>query len=81
MLAMAVATSIDALAVGISFSFLNENIWLAALLIAVTTAIFSAIGIQVGNIFGCRFKSPAEFIGGLILLLMGIKILVEHIWV
>ena len=81
MLVMAVATSIDALAVGISFSFFNENIWTAALLIAITTAIFSAIGIYVGNIFGSRFKSVAEFTGGLILLLMGVKILVEHIWV
>lgn len=81
MLVMAVATSIDALAVGISFSFLNENIWLAALLIAVTTAIVSAIGIRVGNICGCRFKTIAEFTGGLILLIMGVKILVEHIWV
>ena len=81
MLMMAVATSIDALAVGISFSFIKENIWMAALLIAVTTAIFSAIGIRVGNIFGCRFKSPAEFLGGRRFLLMGIKILVEHIWV
>ena len=81
MLVMAIATSIDALAVGISFSYLNENIWMAALLIAVTTAIFSAIGIRVGNIFGSRFKSFAEFTGGLILLVMGIKILVEHIWV
>ena len=81
MLVMAVATSIDALAVGISFSFFNENIWTAALLIAITTAIFSAIGIYVGNIFGSRFKSVAEFTGGLILLLMGVKILVDHIWV
>lgn len=81
MLVMALATSIDALAVGVSFSFFNENIWATSLLIAVTTAIFSAIGIRVGNLFGSRLKSLAEFIGGLILFLVGIKILVEHIWV
>ncbi|NMB36976.1 MAG: manganese efflux pump [Bacteroidales bacterium] len=81
MLMMAIATSIDAFAVGVSFSFFNANIWTAALLIALTTALFSAIGIYVGNIFGGRFRSVAEFAGGFILLLVGIKILIEHIWI
>ncbi len=79
MLAMAVATSIDALAVGVSFAFLNVNIWQAVLIIGVTTAVFSSAGVYIGNMFGSRYKSKAEFTGGLILIFMGIKILVEHL--
>ena len=75
MLVMAVATSIDALAVGISFSFLMKIYGWTALLIAITTAIFSVIGIYVGIYFRKPLKSVAEFTGGLILLLMGVKIL------
>ena len=78
MLAMAVATSIDALAVGVSFSFLHVNIWKAVLLIGLTTGIFSAVGVYVGNIFGTRYKNKAEFAGGFILIAMGLKILLEH---
>lgn len=78
MLAMAVATSIDALAVGVSFAFLNVNIWEAVLLIGITTGAFSAVGIYIGNIFGSKYKSKAEFAGGFILVAMGIKILLEH---
>ena len=78
MLAMAVATSIDALAIGVSFAFLKVNIWLAILLIGLVTAIFSASGVYIGNIFGSRYKSKAEFAGGLILISMGLKILLEH---
>ena len=80
MLAMAVATSVDALAVGVSFAFLKVNIWLAVLLIGITTAAFSGVGIVVGNIFGCRFKSKAELAGGIILVAMGCKILIEHLF-
>ena len=80
MLAMAVATSVDALAVGVSFAFLRVNIWLAVLLIGITTAAFSGVGIVVGNMFGCRFKSKAELAGGIILVAMGCKILLEHLF-
>ncbi len=79
MLAMAVATSIDALAVGVSFAFLNVNIWSAILFIGITTAAFSAVGVYVGNVFGSRYKSKAEFAGGFILIVMGIRILIEHL--
>lgn len=78
MLAMAVATSIDALAVGVSLAFLKANIWSAVFIIGLTTGAFSAAGIYIGNIFGNRYKSKAEFAGGLILILIGAKILCEH---
>lgn len=78
MLAMAVATSIDALAIGVSFAFLKVNIWTAVLMIGLTTGMFSAIGIYIGNVFGNRYKSKAEFAGGFILVVMGLKILIDH---
>ena len=78
MFAMAVATSIDALAIGVSFAFLNVNIWKAVALIGVTTALFSGAGVVIGNVFGSRYKSKAEFVGGFILVAMGLKILLEH---
>ena len=78
MLPLAVATSIDALAVGVSFAFLKANIWLSALVIGLTTYLFSVAGIKIGHRFGARYRSRAEFIGGVVLVLMGIKILVEH---
>lgn len=78
MLALAVATSIDALAVGVTFSFLHVNIWKAVLIIGITTALFSAAGVLIGNFFGSRWKSKAEFAGGFILVAMGLKILLEH---
>ena len=78
MLAMAVATSIDALAVGVSFAFLKVNIWEAVLIIGITTALFSGVGILIGNFFGARWKSKAELTGGIILVAMGLKILLEH---
>jgi len=80
MLVMAVATSIDALAVGVSFAFLKVDIWMAVLLIGVTTAAFSGAGVLIGNAFGCRYKSKAELAGGLILMAMGVRILVTHLW-
>ena len=79
MLSMAVATSIDALAVGVSFAFLKVDIWSAILVIGVTTAAFSAAGVLVGNVFGARYKSKAELTGGIILVAIGLKILLEHI--
>ena len=78
MLALSVATSIDALAVGISFAFLQVDIVPAALIIGGVTFIFCAAGVKTGNIFGAKFKSKAEFAGGVILVLMGLKILLEH---
>ncbi len=79
MLLMAVATSIDALAVGISFAFLAVKIVPAAVLIGVTTFILSGIGIYIGHAFGSKYKSKAELVGGIILVLIGVKILLEHL--
>lgn len=78
MLMLAIATSIDALAVGVSFAFLHVEILKAITSIGVITAILSAIGLKIGNVFGMRYKSKAEFTGGIVLVLMGVKILVEH---
>lgn len=75
MLAMAVATSIDALAVGVSFAFLQVDIWIAILIIGLTTGLFSGVGVFIGNLFGSRYKSRSEFVGGVILIAMGLKIL------
>lgn len=80
MLTMAVATSIDALAVGISFGILPDvNITVAVSSIGIITFILSAVGVKIGNVFGAKYKSKAEFAGGLILVLLGIKILLEHL--
>lgn len=80
MLTMAIATSIDALAVGITLALLPEvNIGAAVGFIGAITFILSAVGIKIGNIFGAKFKSKAEFSGGVILILMGLKILLEHL--
>ena len=81
MLPLAVATSIDALAVGISFAFLGVDIVTAALLIGATTFVLSGVGIFVGNIFGSKYKSKAELAGGVVLILIGLKILLEHLGV
>ena len=79
MFLLALATSIDALAVGISFAFLKVDIWISVLVIGLMTGAFSALGVQLGHVFGCRFKSKAEFIGGVILVAIGLKILLEHL--
>lgn len=80
MFVMAVATSIDALAVGITFALLPDvNIAAAVSFIGVTTFILSGAGLKIGNVFGIKYKAKAEFAGGLILVLMGIKILLEHL--
>lgn len=79
MLMLAIATSIDALAVGVSFAFLRVDVWTAVLFIGVTTAAFSCAGVVIGNRFGARYKSKAELAGGVILVLIGLKILIEHL--
>ena len=79
MLPLAVATSIDALTVGITFAFLQVDILWAVTLIGVTTFVLSAIGVKAGGIVGERGKSRAELAGGIVLILMGCKILVEHL--
>lgn len=81
MLPMAVATSIDALAVGISFSFMRVQIGWAVVFIGVTTFLLSAVGVKIGNHFGAKYKSKAELFGGIVLILLGIKILLEHLGV
>ena len=81
MLVLAVATSIDALAVGVTFAFLDVNIWTPVALIGVTTCILSMIGVKVGSVFGAKYEKKAEFIGGVILILLGVKILLEHLGV
>ena len=79
MLLLAVATSIDALAIGVTFAFLSVNIVEAIILIGITTGIISGVGLKIGNVFGSRYKSKAEMAGGIVLILMGIKILVQHL--
>ena len=81
MLALAVATSIDALTVGITFAFLQVDILLAVSLIGLTTFLLSAVGVKAGAVVGSRGKSWAELAGGLVLVLMGCKILLEHLGV
>ncbi len=77
MLPLAVATSIDALAMGVTLNLSGANIWVAAPLIAVTTFILSPVGLLVGNVFGAKYKNKAEFAGGLVLVCLGVKILLE----
>ena len=79
MFPLAIATSIDALAIGVSLAFLRVNIWSAILVIGLTTALFAACGVYIGKFFGYRFRSKAEFAGGIVLCCIGLKILLEHI--
>ena len=82
MFLMAVATSIDALAVGISLAMVGSvNIWMAAGFIGICTFLLSALGVKIGNVFGSRYEKKAEIVGGVILILLGIKILLEHLGV
>lgn len=82
MLVMAIATSIDALAIGVSMALAgNVNIWIAIALIGVTTCLTSALGVKIGNIFGSKFEKKAQMAGGIILILLGLKILLEHLGV
>ena len=80
MLLLAIATSIDALAVGITFAFFEVNVYFAIIIIGITTFCISMLGVKIGNIFGVKYKSKAEFTGGAVLVLLGIKILIEHLF-
>jgi len=80
MLGLAIATSIDAFAVGVTFAFFKIHIFRAAIIIGSITFSLSISGIKIGNIFGTRFKSKAEFVGGVVLVLLGVKIVVEHLF-
>ena len=81
MFPLAIATSIDALAAGFTLAVPGTNIVVALILIGVVTFVLSAIGVKLGNIFGSRFKTPAEIAGGAVLILLGVKILLEHLGV
>ena len=80
MLAMAVATSIDALAVGVTFAFLEVRIIPAITFIGLITFFCSAAGVKIGNVFGLKYKSKAELFGGVVLIAIGLKILIEHLF-
>ena len=79
MLILSIATSIDALAVGVTFAFLNVNIFIAFTLIGIITFALSVLGVKIGNRFGDKFESKAELVGGVTLIIIGIKILLEHL--
>lgn len=81
MLVLAIATSIDALAVGITLAFLKVNIWAAAAFIGAVTFIISAAGVKIGHAFGEKYTNKAELAGGIILMAIGVKILLEHLGV
>ena len=83
MLPMAVATSIDAMAVGVTFAFTGTyvNIWVSVVIIGITTCLLSMAGVKVGSVFGARYEKKAEILGGVILILLGLKILLEHLGV
>ena len=81
MFPLAIATSIDALAVGISFACIQVQLWSSVLIIGVTTFLFSVLGVKIGNVFGSRFEKGAGVLGGIILILIGLKILLEHLGV
>jgi len=80
MLLLAIATSIDALAVGITFAFFEINIFMTIMITGLTTFCISTGGVKIGNVFGTKYKSKAEFAGGVILVLLGLKIFVEHVF-
>jgi len=79
MFLLAIATSIDALAVGISFACIQVRLWSSVLIIGLTTFLFSVLGVKIGNVFGSRFEKSAGILGGIILILIGLKILLEHL--
>lgn len=81
MIVLAIATSIDALAVGVTFAFFETNLWISILVIGVITFAMSIIGVKVGNKFGDKFQNKAELLGGIILIFIGLKILLEHLGV
>lgn len=79
MLPLAVACSIDAFAVGVSFAFMKVNIWFSVIVIGVVTGAFSAAGLYIGRVFGARWQKPAQIAGGAVLVLLGLKVLLEHL--
>lgn len=79
MIVLAIATSIDALAIGVTFAFLQVNILLGIIIIGVITFLLSMIGVKLGNIFGDKYEKKSQIVGGAILILMGLKILLEHL--
>lgn len=79
MLPLAVACSIDAFAVGVSFAFMKVNIWFSVIVIGVVTGAFSAAGLYIGRVFGARWQKPAQIAGGAVLVLIGLKMLLEHL--
>ncbi|RSX58394.1 manganese efflux pump MntP family protein [Bifidobacterium samirii] len=79
MLPLAVACSIDAFAVGVSFAFMEAHVWASAAVIGVTTGLFSAAGLYIGRAFGARWQKPAQIAGGVVLIVIGVKVLVEHL--
>jgi len=79
MLLLAIATSIDALAVGVSFACIQVKLWSSVIIIGITTFLFSVLGVKIGNVFGSRYEKSASVVGGIILILIGLKILLEHL--
>ena len=79
MLPLAVACSIDAFAVGVSFAFMQVNIWFSVIVIGVVTGAFSAAGLYIGRVFGARWQKPEQIAGGAVLVLIGLKVLLEHL--
>lgn len=79
MIILAIATSIDALAIGITFAFFKTNLILAVIIIGIITFVLSLIGVKIGNKFGNKYEKKAEIFGGVILILIGVKILIEHL--
>ena len=80
MLLLAIATSIDALTIGVSFAFLKVKVLYSCIIITLTTFVFSAVGVLIGHMVGCRFSAKAQKFGGVILVLLGVKILLEHLF-
>ena len=79
MLLLAIATSIDALAVGVSFACIQVKLWSSVVVIGLTTFVFSVLGVKIGNVFGSKYEKSAGVIGGIILIIIGLKILLEHL--
>ena len=79
MIILAIATSIDALAIGITFAFFDENLLLSISIVGIITFIMAIVGVKIGNKFGDKYQDKAEFVGGLILVLLGVKILLGHL--
>ena len=79
MFLLAIATSIDALAVGVSFACIQVKLWSSVLIIGLTTFVFSVLGVKIGNVFGSKYEKSAGVVGGIILILIGLKILLEHL--